>query len=219
MKTMKYKILRITVQILAILLFIVNAAAFFVFISSSLDRIEQNLVPKPLIFFSDFSLYITGLNVFFSLISLCSITSKTKLLMNMCGNLLYIQMCCSVLSTVYFQLFYKNDVLSSLTDGMIKNNGGFISLMRSVNIMPVNGSMIEGFRRYIDSVVLMFSISQISSTFLGYMMIKAFKYVLSIPFEKKVELPGIKQASKLGNINMNLNQVQPIPVKGHWDIK
>lgn len=214
MKTTKYKILRIFVQIIAILTFVVNMATFFVFLSCSLDKIEHFLVPKPTVMFSDFSLYITGLNIFFSLISLCSITSKSKLLMNMCSNLLYVQLCCSVLSTLYFQLLYKSNVVGPLANGLMKNNGGFIAVMRGINITPVDGSLVEGFRRYVDTLTFTFTASQIASTVFVYVMIKSFQYTLTIPLEKKVEIPEIKQTSKLGNIDLNLIQAQPISLKG-----
>ncbi|ELA41828.1 uncharacterized protein VICG_01180 [Vittaforma corneae ATCC 50505] len=204
MKTAEYKVTRVIIQTISMAMMVTNMGVFAYTYLCEFNRLEERLANKPTFLFSDMSMYVCAINMLFSVITACCITSKFKFWMALCEKALYMQIAFTCSAAFYFYCFYVSSVMTSVSEEMIDHTQGFLTLLKSYNIFPVRNSYVEGFRQHIEFVVNVFCIVQLAVAFGAYIQAKILGYTTTIDLEKKaMSAPKVEVMGRVGAQRMS----------------
>lgn len=212
MKTAEYNMTRVTTQILSCIAIMVNLAVIGYIYCSNIENVEYNLLTRPTIFFSDATLYINAVNILFFIIIASSITSKKKIWMNLCAKTMYTYFSFSICSVIYFYFFYTNSITKTICIENTHNRYGFPPLLRRFGFTPVNNSIVDGFKDYLESTVNIFCIIQLATAAIIYAQRWLFKITLKNKLErvKTSVKTTIKKSNMLGCTKDMKMEMMPI---------
>ncbi|KAM0681141.1 hypothetical protein GINT2_000926 [Glugoides intestinalis] len=212
MKTTEYSINRAITQILSSIAIILNIIFIGYVYSSNIENVEYNLNTRPSIYFSEVSLYINAINILFFIIIATSITSKQKIWMTVCKKMMYTYLSFSICTVIYFYFFYINSITNTI---YIENSrsqfGVFTALLRRFGFSPVNNSLVDGFKSYMDFTVNIFSIIQLATAAIIYAQMWLFKITIKNKLEEaRAPMKAtIRKSSMLGcTKDMQMEPVQ-----------
>lgn len=202
MKTFQYKVARIVIQTIAIFTILVNVTEIIYLYFSEIDRIEQQLARKPLVIFSDVSIYICAANILFSLVAAYCITSRLKFWMWLSAKAIYMQLAFTLCSVIYFYSFYKNEIILSAAE--LVSQPKFIAILRSFNIVPIGNSILEGFRVYMESMVNIFCLLQIFSAIGAY--VQSWVFTNTVKYDLEVEKAPVMHSTAISTVGRDIQE-------------